>query len=57
MERLLSMLLVLFIGLKLTGHITWPWLYVLSPVLAPLSLGGILIIIIAILKLLKTNES
>jgi hypothetical protein len=24
-------LTILFIGLKLTGHITWPWLWVLSP--------------------------
>ena len=24
-------LTVLFVGLKLTGHITWPWLWVLSP--------------------------
>jgi len=25
-------LTLLFIGLKLTGHITWSWLWVLSPV-------------------------
>jgi len=24
-------LTVLFVGLKLTGHITWPWVWVLSP--------------------------
>ena len=27
----LSMLAVLFIGLKLTGYINWSWLWVLSP--------------------------
>ena len=27
----LSLLQVLFIGLKLTGYIAWPWLWVLSP--------------------------
>ena len=27
-----GMLAILFIGLKLTGHITWPWLWVLSPI-------------------------
>ena len=26
-----SLLTVLFIGLKLTGHITWSWWWVLSP--------------------------
>jgi hypothetical protein len=26
-----GLLTVLFIGLKLTGHITWPWIWVLSP--------------------------
>lgn len=26
-----GMLAILFIGLKLTGHIDWPWLWVLSP--------------------------
>jgi hypothetical protein len=24
-------LTILFVGLKLTGHITWPWVWVLSP--------------------------
>lgn len=27
-----GLLTVLFIGLKLTGHINWPWLWVLSPI-------------------------
>jgi len=26
-----GLLTVLFIGLKLTGHITWPWVWVMSP--------------------------
>jgi len=26
-----GLLTVLFIGLKLTNHITWPWIWVLSP--------------------------
>ena len=26
-------LTILFIALKLTGHITWPWLLVISPIL------------------------
>ena len=27
-----GLLTVLFVGLKLTGQITWPWLWVLSPI-------------------------
>lgn len=27
-----GLLTVLFIGLKLTGHITWSWMWVLSPI-------------------------
>ena len=38
-----GLLAVLFIGLKLTGHIAWSWLWVLSP----LYVGPILVIIIA----------
>lgn len=36
---------VLFIGLKLTGYIDWPWLWVLSPFWIPLViLLGILLV-------------
>lgn len=34
----LSLLGVLFIGLKLTGYIAWPWFWVLSPIRIPLAL-------------------
>ena len=27
-----SLLAILFIGLKLSGHITWSWVWVLSPI-------------------------
>ncbi len=30
-----GLLTVLFIGLKLTGHIQWSWLWVLSPIWGP----------------------
>lgn len=32
----LGFLALLFIGLKLTGFIVWPWVWVLSPVIAVL---------------------
>lgn len=28
-------LILLFVGLKLTGHITWSWFWVLSPITIP----------------------
>lgn len=36
-----SLLAVLFIGLKLTGHITWSWVWVLSPIWLPLFVLGL----------------
>ncbi len=34
-------LTLLFVGLKLTGHVDWSWWSVLSPVLVLMVLGGI----------------
>jgi hypothetical protein len=34
-----SLLAVLFIGLKLTGYITWSWVWVLSPIWIPAVVG------------------
>lgn len=31
----LGLLAILFIGLKLTGYITWSWLWVLAPIWIP----------------------
>jgi NADH:ubiquinone oxidoreductase subunit 3 (subunit A) len=28
----IGLLTILFVGLKLTNHITWPWIWVLSPI-------------------------
>lgn len=35
---LFPLLAVLFIGLKLTHYITWPWIWVLAPIWGPLAL-------------------
>lgn len=40
----MGLLAILFIGLKLTCHITWSWLWVLSP----LWLGFVLFIVVCI---------
>ena len=51
-----GLLTILFIGLKLGGVITWPWLWVLSPLwislalaLAVLIIGFVLVLVIALL--------
>jgi hypothetical protein len=33
-----GLLTVLFVGLKLTGYIGWPWVWVISPLWIPLAL-------------------
>lgn len=39
-------LALLFIGLKLTGYITWSWWWVLSPIWIPIAIAlGILVIV------------
>ena len=38
----LSLLLVLFVGLKLAGVISWSWWWVLSPIWMPLFFIGII---------------
>lgn len=38
-----GMLAILFIGLKLTGYITWPWLWVLAPLWIPLAVLGVIL--------------
>jgi hypothetical protein len=44
-----GLLTILFIGLKLTGYITWPWIWVLSPIwISILLILGILAIFLAI---------
>ena len=50
-------LTILFIGLKLTHVISWPWLWVLSPIWISLLIGltviGVLLIIATIAGLFK----
>lgn len=44
---LLAVLLtVLFVGLKLTGHIAWSWVWVISPILIYAGLGVAVVVII-----------
>ena len=47
-----GMLTILFIGLKLTNYINWPWKFVLAPILIPACIFTGIIILIGILKLI-----
>lgn len=47
----LTLLTVLFIGLKLTGYIDWSWWWVLAPVWGPLALLLVILIIAVLFKL------
>lgn len=48
-----GLLTVLFVGLKLTGYITWSWWWVLSPIWIPLSFLIVFIIITFIVLIIK----
>lgn len=43
-----GLLTILFIGLKLTGHISWSWVWVLAPRWISLAIGLTLAVIMAI---------
>ena len=44
-----GMLAILFIALKLTGHVQWSWLWVLSPIWIPVSVAIGLLVVFGIL--------
>jgi hypothetical protein len=46
---------LIFITLKLTGHITWSWLWVLSPFWIPISIGLLIGLIVFIVALFSKN--
>ncbi len=48
-----GLLTILFIGLKLTGFITWSWWLILSPLWATFLLGAIVVIVVATLSMKK----
>ena len=53
---ILGLLGILFIGLKLTGYITWSWWWVLSPFWGPWAVVGLgivgFLLILAFLKVI-----
>lgn len=46
---ILGILGLIFITLKLTGHITWSWMWVLAPFWLPLSVVLVLFVLVGVL--------
>jgi hypothetical protein len=46
----ISLLTILFIGLKLTGYITWSWWWVLSPIWIGILVVLVIMVIVVALK-------
>lgn len=49
---LLGILGLIFITLKLTGHITWSWLWVLAPLWVPLAIFLLFLVILFVVAYL-----
>ena len=45
----LGLLTILFIGLKLTGHLTWSWIWILAPIWIPISLALLILSVVVLL--------
>jgi len=45
-----GLLMLVFITLKLTGHITWSWWWVISPLWLPIVLVLLVLIILPLLR-------
>ena len=44
-----GLLAILFIALKLTGHVQWSWLWVLAPIWIPVSLALSILFVVGVL--------
>lgn len=47
-----GLLAIVFITLKLTGYITWPWLWVLSPLWMPLAIVVSILLVVFVFAFL-----
>lgn len=52
---ILGILGLIFITLKLTGHITWSWLWVLAPFWIPLGLALLIFLIVFLYEFFKNR--
>ena len=53
----LGLLTLLFIGLKLTGHIAWSWIWVLSPLWIPFSIALLIFSVAGLLTALNERTT
>lgn len=51
----LGILGLIFITLKLTGHITWSWLWVLAPFWIPLGVALLIFLIVFLYEFFKNR--
>lgn len=51
-----GLLTILFIGLKLTGYITWSWVWVLSPLWISLVLGALIMIVALVFAFVAAKD-
>ena len=51
----LGLLTILFIGLKLTGHINWSWWWVLAPIWGVFALVLVAVLFLATIKYLESK--
>ena len=51
----LGILGLIFITLKLTGHITWSWMWVLAPFWIPLGLALLIFLIVFLFEFFKNR--
>jgi len=51
-----GLLTVLFVGLKLTGYISWSWWWVLSPLIITFSIGLLIVLAFIILALIDMKK-
>lgn len=54
---ILGFLGLIFITLKLTGHIAWSWLWVLAPFWIPLSIIAVLALIMGVIEYVKFESN
>ena len=43
-----GLLTLLFVALKLTGHVSWPWFWIVSPLLIQMALGLVIVAVAAL---------
>lgn len=52
---IIGLLGLIFITLKLTGHITWSWMWVLAPFWIPLAIALVIFLIVFIVAMFTSR--